>query len=160
MTGQEQSIEVNGKTYILSRLTRAIMSEFVQWAKSQLPNVLDVISERIDKFPKDLQELMVKEAVKNSRMQLDFYSDEIQLLMNSPDGLTKMTELLLRKHHPDIQEDEAWEVAMQITEKILESPDGASKSADESTGSIPDVESSTQPDLLTDEGAAAEFTTA
>lgn len=117
--GKEQTITVSGKQYKLCRLTRSIMREFAEWAKALIPNPLDVVAEKLPQFDKypHLQEIMVKDAVAKSKTYGDFNSPEVQAVMNSMDGQIKMTTLLLKPNHPDITEDEAFQIAMQFQEE-------------------------------------------
>lgn len=115
--GKETQITVGQKTYKLARLTRGIMHEFAEWAKSQIPNPLNVVAEKLplfDKYP-HLQDMMVKQAVKDSKTYGDVNSHEVQAIAGSMDGQIKMVTLLLKANHPEVTEDEAFEIAMQFS---------------------------------------------
>lgn len=117
--GKEQTIVVDGKSYKLSRLTRATMKEFAEWAKSLIPNPLDVVAERLDQFAKypHLQEVMVKDAVARSKTFGDFNSPEVQSIMSSMDGQIKMVSMLLKPNHPELTEDEVFDIALKYQEE-------------------------------------------
>lgn len=109
--GKETAVEVNGKTYTLSRMTRKILNEWLEWAEPQLVNPLDVVKGHLDGFTKEQQDLIIKEALKAARQRRDVTSPEVQGFMSTPAGMTHLVQLLLKDHHPDVTEDEAFEVA-------------------------------------------------
>lgn len=109
--GREQTITVGEKAYRLSRLRRLEWNEFHKWAEKLLPNVLEILAAQIEKYPANLQPLMASQAVELVNEPVERRTN---VLIDTPSGWAKLVELLLREHHPDITEDEAWDVATEI----------------------------------------------
>jgi len=101
--GQVQNIEVSGKSYKLGRLTRSDMSQFIDWANERTPHPLDELTlERLNKYPPHLQEILLKNAQDKAEMRRSYTAPHIQGAINSPEGIIKLFELVLRKQHPEI----------------------------------------------------------
>lgn len=117
--GKEQVITIEGKQYKLARLTRGIMKDFANWAKSLLPNPLDVVAQKLHLFKDfpELQQMMVKEAVKDAKTFGEITSPEVQEIMDSFDGQVKMVTMLLQVHQPEITEDVAFDLAMKFVQE-------------------------------------------
>ncbi|WP_020469319.1 hypothetical protein [Zavarzinella formosa] len=115
--GRETTIEVGGQSYTLSRYDREILDQMTEWARAQLPNPLEAIKGHIADFPKHLQELMLREAVANASRKLSFDSPQIQEILNSVNGAMRVISLLLKKHHPDINEEKVWAIIEQLAEE-------------------------------------------
>lgn len=115
--GSEQTITVGGQTYRLGRLRRKEWREFHDWAAPMLPNVLEILAGQIEKYPAALQPVMASEAV---QMVNEPIERRTNALLDTPSGWAKMVELLLREHHPDVTEDDAWDVAIEIKSQMLD----------------------------------------
>lgn len=113
--GREQTITVCGKVYRLGRLQRKEWREFHEWAVQLLPNVLETLAQSIEKYPAELQRLMASEAV---AMVNEPVERRTNALIDTASGWAKIVELLLREHHPDITEEEAWDVAMEMKSQM------------------------------------------
>jgi len=122
--GQQQTITIGGKAYTLSRLTLEIRKQFAEWVQSHIPDPLETVAKHLEKFPKDVQNLLATEAWKASQRRLDIDGPEVQAALETEEGNTKLTQLLLQKHHPEITEAEAYDLALQLRieqfEKIKE----------------------------------------
>lgn len=105
-TGKDTPLVVDGKRYMLSRFTRALEDEFVEWAKSVLPNPIAVIGAGLSKLPANVQEMLVKEAVAKACALQSFFNPDIQSLVGTPAGSVKLFSLLLRKYQPELTEDD------------------------------------------------------
>lgn len=108
--GRDIPFTLAGKTYTLSRFTRRILNDFLEWADAVLPHPLDELKGRLDGFPKDVQEMLVKDAVANARLRKSVTNPEVNRLMNSEQGAFKVLHLLLAKHHTDLTEDDVWDI--------------------------------------------------
>lgn len=115
--GREQTITVDGKAYRLGRLRRKEWREFHEWGRSLLPNVLEVLAGSIEKYPANLQPLMASEAVQMVNEPIERRTSS---LLDTPSGWAKLVELLLREHHPDITEDDAWDVSVEIKAQMMD----------------------------------------
>lgn len=113
--GREQTITVNGKAYRLGRLRRKEWREFHEWGKQLLPNVLEVLAEQIEKYPASLQPIMASEAV---QMVNEPVERRTSSLIDTPSGWAKLVELMLQEHHPDITDDEVWDVSVTIKQEM------------------------------------------
>lgn len=109
--GREQTIEVNGKKYRFGRLKREDWAEFHQWAEKLLPPLLDILAASIEKFPLEIQRLMASESVAMVNEPIERRTSS---LIDTPSGWAKLVELLLRENHPDITDEEAWDVSIEI----------------------------------------------
>lgn len=121
--GKETTIKVGDKEYKLSRLSRSIMREFVEWAKTLLPDPLEAALDAVKQLSGhlELQQLLVKEALNERKSYLDFRSPEIQELLDTFDGQVKMVQLLLKKNHPNLNEDDCFDIALAFAEENEES---------------------------------------
>ena len=117
--GQEQTIKVNGRDWRLSRWTRAIWREWLEWAKKQIPDPVEECAKILDKFPKDLQEKMVTWALEKKSRVLSLGSPEVNALFDDPEGTCHLLYLLLKKHQPDATEDDAMDVFNALGQEVL-----------------------------------------
>ncbi len=115
--GRKVTFEVGGKRYTLSRYTRRVLSRVVEWAASRLPHPLDAIKNRLDGFPAHLQERIVDAAIDSSKSWGSINNPEIQAKMNTEEGVIKQFQLLLQEHHPDITEDEVFDLIIACEEE-------------------------------------------
>ena len=103
-------VTIKGKTYKLASIDRELGDLYLTWADTVLPKPLDVIVESIGKFPKDLQESLVKEAFAAARCKRNLNDPEVQKLINSPSGASKMIHLIFGKHDQELTEDQTWDI--------------------------------------------------
>lgn len=109
--GREQTINVNGQAYKLGRLRRREWRIFHEWAEKLLPNVLEVLAGQIENYPANLQPVMASHAVELANEPVE---RKTASLIDTPSGWAKLVELMLQEHHPNITEDEAWDIAVEI----------------------------------------------
>jgi hypothetical protein len=115
--GREQTFDALGRTYTLGRWTRAVWRGFVAWAKDQLPDPRVsagvFLAECLSRIPDDSTPerlLIVKLAIDKATGFVGMDSPEVAGLLNTMDGGVKLLELLLKQHHPDVTEDDAYEI--------------------------------------------------
>ncbi len=104
--GTATDLEIGGKTYTLARFTRRIMRLYLDWADKVLPDPIQAIKASLDGFPPHLQELMVRDALDRSRLRRSFNSDEVQQLLQTPEGVFKLFSLLISASHPELTESQ------------------------------------------------------
>jgi len=115
--GREQIISVGGKDYRLSRLRRSEWRAFHEWCEPLLPNLLDVVATSIEKYPASVQPTMAARAVELVNEPMERRTNA---LIDTPSGWAKLVHLLLQEHQPGITEDEAWDVAAEIKQEMLD----------------------------------------
>ena len=104
------SFELNNKVYTLSRFTRKHSDAFVEWAKKVLPNPVDEVIARIDKLPLEIQIRMSSMLTKMLSCKMTIDCPECAALFYSMDGQYKIMMLLLQANHPELTDDQAWEI--------------------------------------------------
>lgn len=129
--GRESSLPALGKTWRVGRWTRAIWDGFVEWAKPRIKDPLEVAQKHLDRFPPGLQSIMVQHALELSSGHLALNGGPVQGLLATLDGSAYLLYLLLKQHHPEMTEDLAFEIAMDVDEKELK------RVFDRSAGKVP-----------------------
>src|SRR5262245_43027442 len=106
--GREQEIQALGRTWRLSRFTRALWAQFLEWARKVIPNPLDVIKPHLKDFTVEQQNLLVEKAGERALNHLQENGKDTQALLNSADGAAYLLYLLLQQHHPEATLDDAF----------------------------------------------------
>lgn len=138
--GRETETTLNGRTWKFSRWTLNVLDDFCNWAAKQLPDPLEVAEKavlRLQRFIKAttdnpaLDEVEKEFLVQSYREQIDRTSElamskasgflainspEMQSLLNNPRGTAHLLLLLLKAHHPDATEEDAFRLAVEIPE--------------------------------------------
>lgn len=104
--GKETLVEIGGKKYKLSRFTRGIVRQFMDWADKELGNPLLEIKDVIQDFPPNVQEIMVKDAMNRKAQRRSFHSPDVQALLSSPEGVMKLLSFLFQQHQPELSDDD------------------------------------------------------
>lgn len=112
--GQEQTVKVGEKVYTLSKADASVREEFLEWARPRIADPIDAILGKLEKMKPKAASLFTREALQQARARYDFASPEIQQVAQTEAGIVKMISLLLRKHHPDITDEEALDVGQAI----------------------------------------------
>lgn len=111
--GRDVKFTVGSFDYTISRFTRGVLNSFLEWADKILPHPLDALKGKLEGFPKDIQEMLVRDAIDSTRLRRSVTNPEVNRLMNSEQGAFKILHLLLAKHHPDLSEDDVWDIYME-----------------------------------------------
>lgn len=114
--GKEKEIKALGKDWKLARWTREVWDQWLEWAKTRIPDPLERIRPSIEQWPERVQDLLVERAMEKATTVLTMGSPEVQGLMDSLEGLSYLFYLLLRKNHPDVTEDEALAIVLEVGE--------------------------------------------
>jgi hypothetical protein len=151
--GRETELKgVCGRDWKLARLTRGITRKFEEWAGAQLTSPVKAAREEVEalavraveiKRDKNLddetraellaanlrqREQITEAAIERSQVPL---SARAGAMLNTQAGATHMLYLLLQKHQPDVTEDEAFDVLLEV------GLDGVQSKIDEAAGVAP-----------------------
>lgn len=102
-------ILVQGKTYNLPRFDGKLVSEFYAWAKARVPDPLASIAATLKDLPADIARDLALAAYNRRLQPLAVDSDEIQAVQQTPEGVLHLLTLLLKRHQPDITEEQVWD---------------------------------------------------
>jgi hypothetical protein len=108
--GKESTIHIGGRPIRVARFDISVLNRWMAWAKTQLPNPLELLAPILKDLAPSVQEKLVAEAYVKASARLDFFSPEIQNVMNSLDGMGKLMCCLFQVHQPQLTDDEAWEL--------------------------------------------------
>jgi hypothetical protein len=132
--GKETTVTIGGKQYTLARLTRSVIREFAEWVYGHTPDPLAMAAKYINEFPEDLQKLLIQQAWNDTKGRMDIEGPEVREAMNTIEGSTKLLQLLLHKHHPELTEDQVFDLAMEhFGERVKERAQELSKAQPELT---------------------------
>jgi hypothetical protein len=95
---------IGGTNYRLSKFTIPLYQEFVQWAKSKLPDPYEGLAERCKGLSPELAKYIIDKAEQRAINRGKLNDPEIEDVANSLEGVKKMCSLLFRKHHPNLSE--------------------------------------------------------
>jgi hypothetical protein len=147
--GVEADVQALGRTWRLSRATRAVWRGFADWAREVLPDPLASVAAVIetvaaadaavmrglmeqdvagltrarengtpavtvaDKYAQ-MAEVLTQRALDRAGARFNWGCPEMMALLTRPDASARMVWLLLKKHQPDVTEDEADDVANEL----------------------------------------------
>lgn len=117
--GREAEVQALGQSWRLSRWDRGTWEDFLTWAKTRLPDPLDVAKRAMATLPAHLHDAIVRHALDQAALAVTSSSPGVQALLNSVDGTVRVLWLLLRKHHPDVDEDTALLIAAEAGHEAL-----------------------------------------
>ena len=114
---QETSIKIDGVDYKLSKFTLPLYQEFLDWAKSKLPDPYAGIAERVKGLPDNLAKHLIDRAEERAAKRGTLNDPETNALVESPEGLRKVFALLFRKYQPSLTEDQVISVVERGVEE-------------------------------------------
>lgn len=114
--GREQTEQALGERWTFGRWDRAVWADFFAYARTVLPNPVEVAAKSIDKLPQPAAEFLVRCALDKACSYLSVGSPEVQSFLSSIEGGSYLAYLLLRKHHPTLSEDDAFNVFMAMSQ--------------------------------------------
>ena len=133
--GREQIIDAAGRQWKFGRWDRSVWFEFLAWARTQLPNPLDKIRPVIEQLTSRQAALLaqnteattkeaellaqhldgiVRLAINESMSYLSVGSAPVADVVRSLEGTIKILWLLLRKHQPNVTEDDAFDIFDEV----------------------------------------------
>jgi len=105
-------IIVKGKTYKLRPFDPAMLGKMVKWASARLPDPLAVIKDKLKDFSPALQEVMVREAMREARTPKTLTDPAIQAELLSEEGLLFQLTLTFGDDVPDL-----WQVHLDAIDE-------------------------------------------
>jgi hypothetical protein len=119
VTGRDwKPLVAGGRTYKVYPMTFDDLGELQAWVNSQIPDPFDAVisSPGFARLTVDAQKYAIRCATElaakgNRRLS----SDEAAEVINSPDGITQMLYLMVRRGDPSFTEDQAKALVRQIT---------------------------------------------
>ncbi len=133
----EPVLNVDGKSYKLSKFAYDEVQEFLGWADEVLPNPIHKVFEAVDSFTldekkykstvelvkaqtrlKELQDRTIDRALILSKKRLRFSDSEVQDLIKSPIGTQKICQILFRKYQPDMTDQQIVDVLLKARDEL------------------------------------------
>lgn len=133
--GREVTAEALGRSWTFSRWTLTILDDFLTWARTQIPDPLDLATRHVEKMMVEEEKIsnkallahrnkikdeLVTGAIKQAASYLDFGSPQVQSLLHSPLGGSHLLMLLLKAHQPDVTEEDAFQIIQEIGDQKLQ----------------------------------------
>lgn len=144
--GRETTAQALGTTWTFSRWELDKLDEWVDWARTKLPDPLAAATAQIERMMEEedqrtqaaktdlektklqawlarrakIKDELVETAMQKATSHLDFGSAEIQSLLRSLRGLAQLAFLLLREHHPAITTEQAFGVVAELGQEEIQ----------------------------------------
>lgn len=114
-TGLETTIHALGQSWTISRLELRITRDFRDWIKTQITDPLAIGEKFFAMLPAEEQIARVKEAeaIKRDLQSFSLNCDLAKQFMATEEGAAKFLQLLLKQHHPEVTEEQAFSIAME-----------------------------------------------
>jgi hypothetical protein len=133
--GQDTTITALGKEWTISRLELRIVRAFKEYVASIVGDPYSQIDDRLfDLLPREEQLVMLRQA-KQDKEDLACFSLNSALakrFLQMEEGIAVFGQLMLKKHHPDVTLDEAFDVWMAVGQKQMQ--EALNRAAGESGG--------------------------
>ncbi len=121
--GREQTVEALGRTWKFGRWDRGVWADLFKFARQVLPNPVEVAFQAIEHLPAEptnpalraAMEAVVSKALDKAASYISVASPEMRSLLASVEGNAHLVWLLVRKHHPEVTEDEAYELFISLS---------------------------------------------
>lgn len=141
-TAAGREITINGYTF--GRFERRLVEEYVDWAKTQVPDALQIAIKQMDRLEveadviqKDAsipapekarkiqwitqkQEWLQREAIRLDQGGLTWGSQPVEALLRTEKGQLHFFKLILKKHHPDLTYEQIEAVLEPLTREDLD----------------------------------------
>lgn len=112
--GREVTVEVGGKSWRICRMTVDVLDRFVDWVRSQMPQVEPFagFDKIIPHLPKEdaLKLIKDEQARRDSFLVMDFNSPLVEQQLHTGRGMMRLLLLMLQVHQPETTLEEAKEV--------------------------------------------------
>jgi hypothetical protein len=113
--GREQEItDAQGRKWRLSRWTRGTWAALLEWARPRVPDRFALAKQALAAFPEHLHEGIAAHAVEAAAIPFGIGHPGVQAAVNGLEGTVHVVWLLLKPHHPDATEDDAFDLVMAI----------------------------------------------
>lgn len=113
--GREQTITALGREWTLARWDRRVWADFLEWAKTVLPNPAAEAAAFLALLPPTdevTRRAVVAEALKCKMDYLSVASPRVVDLIGTIEGTTKLVALLLQKYQAGTTDETAFEIIM------------------------------------------------
>lgn len=108
--GQTKKISIGGKLWTLSAFKTRHAMAFIDWAKTVLPDPIEIVAKLLPGLTPENQLTMAQQAYKDATMPAELSDVRITALMQTREGAKKLFELLLEDHHPGLSNQETHEL--------------------------------------------------
>lgn len=115
--GREQTVYAMGRSWTLARWERYVWADFLEWAKTQLPDPAIAARDLLAVIPPEdeaSRRQVVADAIKAKATYLSLNSPQVKELLDTLEGCVQLTYLLLKRHHPDATPDVAYDLVMAV----------------------------------------------
>lgn len=118
--GKETPVTVDGKPWIVGRLTIGALEEFRDWIKAQVGDPFEGLAELVKVLPKEDAMELVKEAreVKQQLREFSMQTPICKTYMATESGASRLVLALLKPHHPQATIEDAFAVVQALGDKM------------------------------------------
>ncbi len=120
--GQDTSVKALGKEWTISRLELRIVRAFKEYVAGIVGDPYAQINDRLfDLLPQEEQLAMLRQA-KQDKEDLACFSLNGPLakrFLQMEEGIAVFGQLMLKKHHPDITQEEAFDVWLSVGQEQM-----------------------------------------
>lgn len=139
--GRANTIHALGTEWTVGRWTRGVWAALLEWAKPRIPDPLDVGKKAMAIFPEAHHAAIVRHAVDAAEMYIGIDSPHVGRCLDDILGTAQILYQLLKPAHPNVTEDEAFDVMVSAGPKAVKDAlaisSGKTPPAAEGKGSAP-----------------------
>lgn len=118
---REVTLKIGGNPYRLTALDARREQEFLDFARSKLPDPVQEVIDTAARLPDGYREKFLDQkldaAIERGRLRGTPLDPDLEAFTRTKEGLTKMFALFLRPHHPHLTEADVWELLNQSAEE-------------------------------------------
>ena len=118
--GKETVVTALGQKWTIGRPELRVIRDFRDWIEKQLPDPMSMGEKFFNLLPPDEQLARVK-AAEDAKQQLKCFTLQGSLAktyLAMEEGAAVFMQLLLRKHHPDVTLEQAFEILQEIEPQL------------------------------------------
>lgn len=130
--GRSQTVEALGKTWTLSRWSRAVWNDFLAWAKTKLPDprvegrktLASLLPQEGDAPDMraalaEARNATAKQINEETLEYLTVNSKRVNALLDTMEGTEYLTYLLLRGEHPEADTELAYQIVLSVGSEAM-----------------------------------------
>lgn len=114
------TLTIGGMPYRLSNFTAEMQQEFCDWSKTVLYDPVRDVLAYIKDIPEKLQKDLLNDAFRRKSLRGSVTDPDLDALEHSFQGITKIYQLMFRKHHPNLTERDIANLMNQAHEELGE----------------------------------------